>query len=315
MSRVLITGANGFVGSRLVQYLRDKGHDITRAVRDYTKEGGDTVPTGDIGPDTDWTAALTDCEVVVHLAARVHIMNDTASNPVDLYRAVNFDGTLNLARQAARSGVRRFVYLSTIKVNGESTDRRPFTEDTDYVPTDPYAVSKWQAENSLLELSTTSDMDVVIIRPPLVYGPGVKANFLQLINLVRKGLFLPFGSVNNARSMVYLDNLVDFIYCCIQNPDAGNQVFLVSDDCDVSTPDLIRHLSRAMNSPDRLLSIPVFLLSGLFVLLGKRKLIPRLLGSLQVDISKARNLLGWKPLVSMQDGMASTVNWALSRET
>jgi nucleoside-diphosphate-sugar epimerase len=242
--------------------------------------------------------------VIVHLAARVHVMHDTATDPLAAFRAVNVDGTLNLARQAAATGVKRFVFISSVKVNGESTQfERAFTEADAPNPQDAYGQSKHEAEQGLRQLSAATGMEVVIIRPPLVYGPAVKANFAALMRAVQRRWPLPLGAVRNQRSLVALDNLVDFIFTCITRPQAANQTFLVSDGQDLSTTELVRVMAQAAWVPARLLPVPVWALQAGATLLGKGDAVHRLCGNLQVDISKARSLLGWVPPVSVEEGL------------
>jgi len=251
-------------------------------------------------------------DVVIHLAARVHIMNDDSKDPLAEFRKVNTEGTLNLARQAAESGVRRFIYLSSIKVNGEASDIGDcFSSDDGFIPNDPYGLSKYEAEQGLLALADVTDMDVVIIRPPLVYGPGVKANFLNMMRWVNRGVPLPFAAVQNKRSFVALDNLVDLIMTCIKHPASANQIFLVSDDEDISTTELLQRMGKALGKPARLIPIPAQLLRLGAQMLGKRDVAQRLLGNLQVDISKTKELLDWKPPVSFENGLQKTAQWYL----
>jgi len=252
----------------------------------------------------DWGKVLVGVSTVVHLAARVHVMHETETDPLTAFRAVNVGGTLKLARQAAAAGVKRFVFISSVKVNGESTSSgKAFTELDAPNPQDAYGQSKHEAEQGLRQLSADTGMEVVIIRPPLVYGPGVKANFAALMRAVQRGWPLPLGAVHNQRSLVALSNLVDFIVTCLTHPAAANQTFLVSDGEDLSTPDLIRRMARAMNRPARLLPVPVWALQAVALLLGKGDAVQRLCGNLQVDISKARKLLGWNPPVSVDEGL------------
>lgn len=258
---------------------------------------------GDVGPHTNWVPALSDAQVIVHLAARVHLMRDPASDPLAEFRRVNSEGTLNLARQAAAAGARRFVFLSSVKVNGEAG---AFEESDAAAPSDAYGLSKSEAEKGLREIAAETGMDVVIIRSPLVYGPGVQANFRALIRGIALGIPLPLGAVDNRRSLVALDNLVDLIVTCVEHPAAANETFFVSDGEDLSTPQLIRRLARAMGRPARLISVPAPLLMTTATLLGKRHVAQRLLGSLQVDISKARRLLGWVPPVSVDEALRRT---------
>jgi nucleoside-diphosphate-sugar epimerase len=260
---------------------------------------------GAIDGETDWTDALIGVDVVIHLAARVHMMKDKAADPLAVFRTINVAGSLNLARQAAAAMVKRFVFISSVKVNGEATlPGRPFAADDIPAPLDPYGVSKMEAEQGLRQIAAETGMEVVIIRPPLVYGPGVKANFAALMRAVQRGWPLPLGAVHNQRSLVALDNLVDFIVTCVTHPQAANQTLLVSDGQDLSTTELVRGLARAAGVPARLLPVPVWALqAGGASLLGKGDVIQRLCGNLQVDISKARNLLGWVPPVCVEEGL------------
>ena len=305
-SRLLVTGVSGFVGSALCKKAPVSGFDFRGVLRnsDATPNSMDHFVVNDINVDTDWFSALLGINSVVHLAARVHVMNDTAEDPLMVFRAVNVDGTLNLARQAAASGVKRFVFISSVKVNGESTKRgRAFTEADPPTAQDAYAQSKQEAEQGLRQLAADTGMEVVIIRPPLVYGPGVKANFAALMRAVQRGWPLPLGAVRNQRSLVALDNLVDFIITCITHPQAANQTFLVSDGQDLSTTELVRGMAQAAGVPPRLLPVPVWALQAGASLLGKGEAVQRLCGNLQVDISKARTLLGWVPPVSVEEGL------------
>ena len=304
--KFMITGANGFVGSSLCADLEKKGHSICAALR---LPGSPTVhwkqvTVGEIDGTVDWRVALIEVEVVIHLAARVHIMHDNSADPLTAFRTVNVDGTLNLARQAATAGVKRFVFVSSIKVNGECTEpHTAFSESDSPNPQDPYAQSKHEAEQGLRQIAAETGMEVVIIRPPLVYGPGVKANFAALIRAVQRGRPLPLGAVHNQRSLVALDNLVDFIITCVTHHQAANQTFLVSDGQDLSTTELVRGMARAAGVPARLLPVPVWALQSVAKLLGKQDAVQRLCGNLQVDISKARRLLGWVPPVSVDEGL------------
>ena len=306
MTRVLITGGHGFVGNALFERLGAEGCDPLRVSRQALGPGD--LAVGEIDLTTDWSEAFIDCAVVIHLAARVHVMQDTATDPLTAFRTVNVDGTLNLARQAAAAGVKRFVFISSIKVNGESTEpEQSFTEADPPNPQGAYGRSKQEAEQGLRQLSADIGMEVVIIRPPLVYGTGVKANFASLMRAVQRGWPLPLGAVYNQRSLVALDNLVDFIVNCITHPKAANQTFLVSDGEDLSMPDLIRRMARAMNRPVRLLPVPVWALKAGALLLGKGDAVQRLCGNLQVDISKSRTLLGWNPPISVDEGLRRAV--------
>ena len=303
---VLVTGASGFVGSHLLKrFAYRKEGEATGTVRAASSAiKADMVAVGDIDQHTDWSAALKNPQVVIHTAARAHIMNDQATEPLAAFREVNVAGTLNLARQAAAAGVRRFVFISSIKVNGEQTaPGRPFTCDDTPAPEDPYGISKLEAEQGLQQIALETGMEVVIIRPPLVYGPGVKGNFASMIKLVEKGLPLPFGAIDNRRSLVGLDNLVDLIITCIDHPNAANQVFLVSDGEDLSTSGLLRRVAKAMGKPSRLIPVPAVLLQLGATVLGKKAVGQRVLGSLQVDISSTRERLDWTPPVSVDEGL------------
>lgn len=303
---ILLTGANGFLGSRLATALQSKPDvSLTAAMRRRIE-----IPTAHIvevqglDTNTNWSTALINQQVVIHAAARAHIMKDEVADPFAEYRRVNVDGTLNLARQAAVAGVKRFIFISSIKVNGEQTPLdQPFTADDTPAPEDAYGISKWEAEQGLQQLASETGMEVVIIRPPLVYGPGVKGNFASMTKLVAKGLPLPLGAIHNQRSLVAVDNLVDLIITCIDHPAAANQLFLAGDGQDLSTTELLRGVSLAMGKPARLIPVPSSLLMLGATLLGKKAVAQRLLGSLQVDIAKAREVLGWEPPVSVKEGL------------
>lgn len=305
---ILITGVTGFVGQLLCERLLIDGLSVRGAARQQSfsvGHGYDRIVVGNIDGATNWSAALVGVRVVVHLAARVHVRRESVDDPLGEFRQVNVDGTLNLARQAADAGVSRLVFLSSVKVNGEMTHSgRPFTEDAIPNPRDPYGVSKYEAELGLANIAENSDMEVTIIRPPLVYGPGVKANFASMMYLVGKGIPLPFGAIcHNFRSLVGLDNLVDFISLCISHPAAANQTFLVSDGEDLSTAELLRRVGFALGRPARLVWVPLVLLRVGALALGKHAIAQRLCTSLQVDIKKGRKLLGWKPPISVDEGL------------
>jgi nucleoside-diphosphate-sugar epimerase len=310
-TKILVTGASGFVGSALVKRLADSSsHETIAAVRtnDFIGPSGVAICKVDgLGFDTDYREVLTGVDVVVHCAARVHIMNDSAANPLAMFRLINVEGTLNLARQAADSGAKRFVFLSSIKVNGEgSQNSRPFTPEDIPNPSDPYGVSKFEAEVGLRKIAESSGMQLVVVRPPLVYGPGVKANFYAMMSWLYRGIPLPFGTVFNKRSFVSIDNLVDLLYVCLQHPSAGNEIFLVSDGKDLSTTELLRLMANALGKPARLMPVPVWLMRAVATLVDRRSLSSRLFDSLQVDISKTESVLGWTPPVSIDKALSST---------
>lgn len=313
MSTILLTGANGFVGQHLGAYLVNQGHRVIATSRrsdvvfDYIP--AHVVQVGDIDAKTDWTATLEGVEVIIHLAARVHVMREKAADPLMEFRSMNAEGTLRLAQQAAETGIRRLVYLSSIKVNGEGTINHPFTEQDETIPKDPYARSKWEAEQHLMDVASHTGLEVSIIRPPLVYGPGVQGNFLSLLGLATKGWPLPLASIHNRRSLVGIQNLCNLIELCTHHPRAAGEVFLVSDGLDISTPELMRLLARLMSRPCRLWPFPTSMLAAISKLLGLQGVWERLAGSLQVDISKARQQLGWEPPVPLEQGLADTVDW------
>ncbi|MFK3800062.1 UDP-glucose 4-epimerase family protein [Pseudomonas sp. NPDC088444] len=317
--KVLVTGSAGLVGRALVSTLASLPEAgvvaVSRGGEHPAVPGVEYRNVGNIDAQTPWESHLADVDCVIHAAARVHVMRDTAADPLVLFREVNTAGTLNLARQAAQAGVRRFIFISSVKVNGESTEKDvAFRPDDNPKPSDPYAISKYEAEQGLLALAEQCEMDVVIIRPVLVYGPGVKANFLHLMRLVYKGIPLPLGSINNARSLVGLDNLVDFIRVCIDHPAAANQIFLVSDGHDLSTAGLIQGLRAHMPTSGWLVPVPQSLLYLGATLFGRRAAAQRVLGSLRVDIAKSRELLQWSPPVSVDQGLRKTVEHFLASD-
>ena len=307
---ILVTGATGFVGQAVIDGLISAAYDVRACSRQVDVVFHPSVRlfhTGEMSENSDWQQALQDVDEVIHLAARVHIMAEVATDPLTEFRKVNTDATLNLARQAADAGVKRFVFISSIKVNGEDTNSgTKFSPDDDFVPTDPYGLSKYEAEQGLLDLAKTTGMEVVIIRPPLVYGSGVRANFLSMIKWINKGVPLPLGAVHNQRSLVALDNLVSFIIHCVKHPKAANEVFLISDGEDVSTTELLQKVAKAFGKNTLLLPVPVVLMTFVAQLLGKRDMASRLFGSLQVDSSKACDLLGWKPVITMDEQLKKT---------
>lgn len=309
MHSILVTGANGFVGKALCDALYSEGCFVRAAVRTgFTlKEISEVVRISEIDGMTDWSASLSGIDTIIHLAARVHVMNDSATDPLSEFRKVNVDGTLNLASQAAKAGVKRFIFISSIKVNGERTTLgKPFSEVDIANPEDAYGISKFEAEQGLLLIAEQTGMEVVIIRPPLVYGAGVKANFASMMRVIRRGIPLPLGAIRNKRSLVYVGNLVSLIMRCIDHPLAANQVFLVSDGYDLSTTELLRGCAEALGVKVRLLPVPQGLFEACAALLGKRDIAQRLSGNLQVDITKAHRLIGWTPPVSVADGLKAT---------
>ena len=309
--KVCVTGGTGFVGKPLVPAIARLGHEVLAIVRSQsglaTTANVKLLAITDLSVENNWVSVLKDADVVVHLAARVHVMNDSASDPLSEFRKVNVEGTLNLARQAAQAGVKRFIFVSSIKVNGELTPaNKPFTASDKPCPQDAYGISKYEAEQGLLKLAEETEMEVVIIRPPLVYGEGVKANFASMMYAVKRGIPLPLGAIHNKRSFVYIGNLVSLIVRCIDHHAAANQVFLVSDGEDLSTTELLRACAKALGVKARLLSIPQRLLEVIATILGKRDVAQRLCGNLQVDITKTHTMLGWVPPVSVVDGLKAT---------
>lgn len=310
MAKVLLTGATGFVGSSLLKTLKEiESFQVVMAIR-KTRVAVDssTFVVGDIDGATDFSTALTDVDVVIHCAARAHVMCDDVADPLDEYRRVNVAGTLNLAQQAAKCGVKRFIFISSIKVNGESTTNRPiFSASSLPAPLDPYGQSKAEAEKALLELSQETKMEVVIIRPPLVYGPAVKANFASLFNVVSRGIPFPFACIcNNKRSLVSVTNLVDLIVTCIDHPKAANQVFLVSDDHDLSTSEMVREMATALEKPTWQIPVPLWCYTLAGKIFSKSDIVDRLTGSLQVDITHTKETLGWTPKETLQEGFKKT---------
>ncbi|MGF1788685.1 SDR family oxidoreductase [Photobacterium swingsii] len=299
---ILVTGASGFVGTKLVESFPCE-HVVGLGRKKPLSFSPHQFVEAEIDGETDYSTALANISVVIHLAARVHVMGDSAENPLNDYREVNTLGTMNLARQAANAGVKRFIFISSVKVNGESSiPGSPFTYADKRKPEDFYGQSKSEAEEQLLALAEETGLEVVIIRPTLVYGTGVKANFASLMNLVSKGMPLPFGCINNKRSLVSVDNLVDLIITCIDHPKAVNQVFLVSDDNDVSTSEMVYEMAKALGKPTWQLPIPVWCYELVGKRLNKLELVGRLIGSLQVDITHTKQTLGWTPPQTLQAG-------------
>jgi UDP-glucose 4-epimerase len=310
--KILVTGANGFVGNRVLLSLIDDSAIFPvgslRSTKKTSIVGAEFLVVGEISGETDWSQALLGMHAVVHTAARVHITTDASTNSISAYSDINVQGTLNLALQAAACGVKRFIFVSTIKVNGEITQLDSiFTPDDNPNPLDPYGISKMEAEVGLREIALKTGMEVVIIRPPLVYGLGVKANFATMIRFVSRGIPIPLGAIHNKRSFVALDNLVDLIMVCLTHPAAADETFLVSDGEDVSTTELLRRLGAAMGKPARLIPIPASLLKLAASIIGKSDVAQRLCGSLQVDIEKTRRVLGWTPPLTLDEGLKKAV--------
>jgi nucleoside-diphosphate-sugar epimerase len=313
-SQILVTGSTGFVGRALIdKLLSDSGHGlraVTRNSIDTSFGAVETVEVKDLSSSTDWTIALKKVDVVIHLAARVHVMNDMSLDPLTEFREVNVEGTLNLARQAVAAGVKRFIFISSIKVNGELTQLgHPFKADDAPAPIDPYGISKMEAEHGLQILAAKTGMEVVIIRPVLVYGPRVKANFFNMMKWLNRSIPLPLGAIHNKRSLVAIENLVDLINTCVSHPKAANQIFLVSDGNDLSTSELLRFMAVALRKSLVLLPVPSVVLEVFASLFGKRAVCQRLCGSLQVDISKTQLLLNWIPPVSVDEALAKTARY------
>jgi len=316
--RFLITGANGFVGKPLCAELLRQGQSVRAVVRQRSQflDDIEAIIVGNIGGNTDWLNALRGVDVVIHLAARVHVMRDTVADPLAEFRRVNTAGTEHLARCAAASGVKRMIYVSSIKVNGESTHGdKKFTEADSPNPQDPYGVTKWEAEQALRWVASETGMEVVVVRPPLVYGPGVKGNFAQMLGVIAKRIPLPFASIHNCRSLIYVGNLADALITCATHPAAAGHTYLVCDGEDISTPDLVRQLGRGMGVPSRLFPCPPALLCIAGKLAGKSQQLERLLGSLRVDSDKMRADLNWVPPYSLQQGLQATAEWFRTKHT
>ena len=309
---VLVTGANGFVGRALVGRLAQGGHSVRATVRQCSgqerqEDGVEWLAVDNVGPDTNWSSVLRDVDAVVHLVARTHVIGSHDDRSLALYRRINVEGTRRLAEHAAIAGVQRFVFVSSIKVNGERTFGRPFRSDDDPAPEDAYGISKREAEVALAAVATGSGMETVVVRPPLIYGPGVKGNFSRLMRLVAKGFPLPLGSVKNRRSMVALANIVDLLVRCVEEPKAGNRLFLVSDGESLSVPELIRSIAAAMGRRSRLLPAPPAALRLLGRIARRGREFERLIGSLEVDDTETRKLLDWQPPMPVGDAIRLTV--------
>lgn len=312
---VLVTGASGFVGRALCRRLRADGTRVRAALRrpEAAPAGTEPFSCGEIGPDTDWSGAFDGIGAVVHLAARVHVMQETAADPAAAFDRINRDGTRRLADCAAAAGVGRFVFVSTIKVNGERTGAPgapdAFRDGDPPDPHGPYAESKWAAEQALARIAAATGITTAVLRPPLVYGPGVKGNLRALLRLCQTGLPLPLGAIDNRRSMVHVDNLADAIRACLDHPAAAGGTFLVADGTDLSTPELVRRLARALGRPARLLPVPVALLRLAGTLTGRRRVIARLVDSLSVEAGGLNARLGWRPPKTPDQGLAETAAW------
>jgi len=319
MPNVLITGANGFIGKALCKKLENKGWQVKGSVRttqpiDSPEAGPNFIDIGPIGPDTDWDSALNGADTVVHLAAQLRLDAYGAADPTTAACRVNVAGTESLARAAVNKNIRRFIYISTAKVNGEGRPA-PYTEKDKSTPMDPYSISKYDGENILHEIAADTGLEVVILRPPLVYGPGVKANFFYLLKLVHKGLPLPFARVENRRSLIFLDNLISAIIACIQHPAAAGQTYLVGDSEIVSTPELIRRIAEALGKSARLFSLPPNMLQMIAKFAGKSDRVKPLLNSFTVDTSKIRSDLNWKPIYTQKEGLIQTARWFLEEQS
>ncbi len=310
MPRILITGATGFLGGALMRQLLSEGRCVRVAVRPTQicwPAEVDVVPISGLEPEADWFKAVKDIRTLVHCAARVHVMRETAENPLEEFRRINVRGTINLARQAIASGVERFILISSIGVNGMETNDRPFCADDAASPYSPYAVTKWELEQELEKLGQESGLEVVVIRPPLIYGYGAPGNFSKLIRAVNLGVPFPFGRLRNLRSFAAIENVVDLIITCIDHPRAANKTFLVSDGEDISTTDFIRRIAKALGRPVCFLPIPEPWLENVAGLVGKRQQLRKITCSLQVDIEKTIKILSWKPVISVDDALEKSV--------
>lgn len=306
--KILVTGSSGFVGSRVVELAEKVVWEVVSVVRKAVKQKPYRFAVSSIDAATDWSGAFDGVDCVVHCAARVHQMNESEQDALEAYRETNTLGTVTLARQAADAGVKRFVFVSSIKVNGEFSElNSPFEPVLNCTPQDSYGLSKYEAEVELAKLSKETGLEVVIIRPPLVYGPGVKANFLSMMRLIDKGIPLPFGAIKNRRSLVYLDNLSNLILLCCEHPLASGHTFLASDDHDVSTTQLMRTIALSMGKTPRLIPIPMSWIELSASVLKKQQVAQRVCGNLQVDICLTKEILGWTPPVTFKQGIKRTV--------
>ncbi len=316
---ILLTGATGFVGNALYRELRLRKHQMTCTFRNRRGETADQAEFSNcrridgvyINGDACWTACLKNIDQIVHLAGQAHVLDKSGQKQYRRFFSVNLEGTRNLAAQAARQGVKRFVFMSSILVNGSESPAGPICETDMPYPQNVYAASKYEAEKSLEKIGAETGMEVVILRPPMVYGPGVKANFLKLLDLVYAGVPMPLGAVDNQRSFIGLQNLVDAVCLCLDHEKAGNQTFVVSDGKDLSTPDLITTIAEAMGRPARLFAVPDRIMRTGLMILGKKQIYDRLWGTLQVDPTRICTRLGWRPPVSIEQGIGETVNWYL----
>ncbi len=305
--KILVTGANGFVGRELCNHLRFLGFDVIPVVRRPGDIKGAVVLK--FGSDAEWSFLLEKCDYVIHLAGRAHIMLEIENDPLKIYRSVNVNNTLNLARLSARHGIRRFIFISSIKVNGEITQPgKYFTAEDIPFPKDAYAISKLEAEEELHKISNETGLEVVVIRPPLIYGPNAKGNFSSMVKWLRHGVPLPFGSIDNRRSLVGLDNFCDLISRCVDHPSASGQTFMVSDGEDLSTTELLKRTALALGIKPRLINVPKPLLQFSADIFGRGDFAQRLFGSLQVDISKTKDILNWEPPLSVDEGLKLAVS-------
>ena len=318
MTKICVTGATGFIGSKLSLKLSQLSYDVLAPVRNLSSNSLSLnqnlkyIKVEKEGFNLNYSKILKQVDTVIHCAARTHVVKEVEKSPQIAYQKINVEETLNLATQAASFGVKRFIFLSSIKVNGEKTLRSESFKHNDIaMPEDAYGASKLEAEKVLRELSDRTGLEIVIIRAPLVYGEGVKGNFLRLLNLTNKKIPLPFARINNIRSLVGLDNLIDLIICCIDHPKAAGQIFLISDNESISTPELIKKIGAAMGKSTRLFPVPLSIFKLLGRLMGKSYEVDKLLGSLMVDTSHTRQILGWKPILSLDDGLNKTVQWYL----
>ena len=312
MKTVLVTGANGFIGKALCPLLRDAGKAIKVVTRQPDQLAG-ALAGSDIGERVNWRATLQGVDCIVHLAARTHIIHDKAANPLAEYRRINVDATRRIAQAAADNGVRRFVFLSSIKVNGEETADAPYNEQSAPHPEDAYGQSKWESEQALAEIAAASKLEIVVLRAPLVYGSGVKGNFLRLMQAIDRDLPLPLGGIENKRSLLYLSNLLDAIVSCLDHPVAAGKTYLIGDH-DISTTELANSIAAALGKPARLFAIPSTLLKIAGAACRKSGDVARLLGSLQIDSSAIRRELGWQPRCDLRTGLQQTADWYLQRD-